>query len=65
MVCNDVLIKNNKYGYVIMQNNETMKKVNFTNAQMAETRRSFHPSMNAGYEANTVILNLYLKYNHH
>ena len=39
-----------------MQNNGTMKKVNFTHAQTAETRRSFHLSMNAGYEANMVIL---------
>ena len=41
MVHNDVLIKNNKYGYVTMQNNGAMKIVNFTHVQMAETRRSF------------------------
>ena len=34
-----------------MQNNGAMKIVNFTHAQAAETRHSFHPSMNAGYEA--------------
>ena len=35
MLCDDVLIENNKYGRVIMQNNGTMKIVNFTHAQMA------------------------------
>ena len=38
---NDVLIKNNKSGYITMQSNGAMKKVNFTHVQMAETRRSF------------------------
>ena len=37
----DVLIENNKYGYVIMQNNGAMKIVNFTHVQTAETRCSF------------------------
>ena len=37
----DVLIENNKYGCVIMQNNGAMKIVNFTHAQTAETRHSF------------------------
>ena len=41
MMRDDVLIKNNKYGYVTMQNNGAMKIVNFTHALMAETRRSF------------------------
>ena len=48
----DVLIENNKYGYITMQNNGAMKIVNFMHAQVAETRRSFHPSVNAGYEAS-------------
>ena len=34
-----------------MQNNGAMKIVNFTHAQTAETRRSFRPTVNAGYEA--------------
>ena len=42
MLCDDMLIENNKYGYVTMQNNGAMKTVNFTHVQMAETRRSFH-----------------------
>ena len=37
-----------------MQNNGAMKVVNFTHAQTAETRHSFHPSVNAGYKANVV-----------
>ena len=37
----DVLIENNNYVCVIMQNNGAMKIVNFTHAQTAETRRSF------------------------
>ena len=37
----DVLIENNNYGCVIMQNNGAMKIVNFTHAQTAETRCSF------------------------
>ena len=41
MLRDDVLIENNKYGCVIMQNNGAMKIVNFTHAQTAETRRSF------------------------
>ena len=48
MLRDDVLIENNKYGYVTMQNNGAMKLVNFTHAQTAETRRSFRPSVNAG-----------------
>ena len=44
MVRDDVLIENNKYGYVTMQNNGAIKIVNFTHAQTAETRHSFlHP----------------------
>ena len=42
MLRDDVLIENIKYGCVIMQNNGAMKLVNFTHAQTAETRRSFH-----------------------
>ena len=53
MLRDDVLIENNKYGYVTMQNNGAMKLVNFTHAQTAETRRSFRPSVNARYEATT------------
>ena len=41
VVHNDVLIENNKYGYITIQNNGAMKIVNFTHAQTAETRRSF------------------------
>ena len=41
MLRDDVLIENNNYACVIMQNNGAMKIVNFTNVQMAETRRSF------------------------
>ena len=41
MLRDDVLIENNKYGYIIMQNIVAMKIVNFTHAQMAETRHSF------------------------
>ena len=37
MLHDDVLIQNNKYGYVIMQNNGAMKIANFTHAQMGET----------------------------
>ena len=37
VVHNDVLIENNKYGYITMQNNGAMKIVNFTHAQTAET----------------------------
>ena len=37
----NVLIENNKFGCVIMQNNGAMKIVNFTHAQTAETRHSF------------------------
>ena len=37
----DVLIKNNNYGCINMQNNGAMKIVNFTHVQMTETRRSF------------------------
>ena len=44
MLHDDVLIRNIKYGYVIMQNNGAMKIVNSTHAQTAL-------SMNAGYEA--------------
>ena len=51
MLCDDVLIKNNKYGWVSMQNNGSMKTVNFTHAITAETRHSFLPFMNAEYEA--------------
>ena len=40
MLRDDVVIENNKYGYVNMQNNGTMKRVTFTHAQTAETRRS-------------------------
>ena len=35
----DVLIENNNYGCVSMQNNRAMKLVNFAHAQTAETRR--------------------------
>ena len=38
MLRDDVLIESYKYGYVIMQNNGAMKKVNFMHAQTAETR---------------------------
>ena len=38
MLRDDVLIENNKYGCIIMQNNWAMKIVNFTHAQTAETR---------------------------
>ena len=41
-----------------MQNNGAMKIVtqsNFMHAQTAETRRSFCPSMNAGYKASIEI----------
>ena len=55
MLQDDILTENNKCGYVTMQNNRTMKVVNFTHAQMAETRRSFRPSVNAQYEANTQV----------
>ena len=41
MLRDDVLIESNKYGCIIMQNNGAMKIVNFTHAQIAETRRSF------------------------
>ena len=41
MLRDDVLIENNKYGCVIMQNNGAMKIINFMHAQMAETRCSF------------------------
>ena len=41
MVRDDILIENNKYGYVTMQNNGAKKIVNITHAQTAETRRSF------------------------
>ena len=37
MLHNDVLIESNKYGCDIVQNNGTMKIVNFTHVQMAET----------------------------
>ena len=37
----DVLIENNNYSCVIMQNNGAMKVVNFAHAQTAETKRSF------------------------
>ena len=52
MLHDDVLIENNKYGYITMQNNGAMKIINFTHAQTAETRRFFFLSVNAGYEAN-------------
>ena len=55
MLRDDVLTENNKCGYVTMQNNRAMKAVNFTHAQTAETRRSFCPSVNAQYEANTQV----------
>ena len=49
-----VLIENNKYGCVIMQNNGTTKLVNSTQAKTAETRHSFHypwmPGRVRGYE---------------
>ena len=53
MLRDDVLIENIKYGCIIMQNNRAMKLVNFTHAQTAETRYSFCPTMNAGYEAKS------------
>ena len=37
MLRDDVLIENNKYGCVIMQNNWAMKIVNFMHVQTAET----------------------------
>ena len=44
MLRDDILIENNKYCCVIMQNNGAMKIVNFTHVQMVETRHSFrHP----------------------
>ena len=52
MLCDEVLIENNKYGYVTMQNNGAMKIVNFMHVQTAETRCSFCPSVNAGYKAS-------------
>ena len=42
MLRDDVLIENNKYGCIIIQNNGAMKIVNLTHVQMAETRCSFH-----------------------
>ena len=51
LLCDDVLIENNKYGYVTMPNYGAMKIVNFTHVQTAETRCSFRPSVNAGYKA--------------
>ena len=36
---------------VLIENNGAMKIVNFTHVQTAETRRSFHLSVNTGYEA--------------
>ena len=41
MVRDGVLIENNKYVYVTMQNNGAMKIVNIMHVQTAETRRSF------------------------
>ena len=43
MLCDDVLIENNKYGHVttLYANNRAMKIVNFTHAQTVEIRRSF------------------------
>ena len=41
MLRDDVLIENNKYSYVTVQNNGAMKIVIFMHAQTAETRRSF------------------------
>ena len=41
MLRDDVLIENNNYGCVIMQNNGVMKIVNYTHVQTAETRCSF------------------------
>ena len=38
-----------------MQNNGAMKIVYFTHAQTAETRRSFHPSVNTGFEARRLV----------
>ena len=50
MLHNDVLIKNKKYGWVIMQNDGAMKIVNFMHAQTAETRCSFRcPGTLHGY----------------
>ena len=51
MLRDDVLMENNKYGWVIMQNNWAMKIVNFMHAQTAE---NFPPSVNAGYEASKI-----------
>ena len=50
MLRNDVLIENNKYGYITMQNNRALAIINFMHVLTAETRRSFHPFVNAGYE---------------
>ena len=37
MLCDNVLIENHKYGYVIMQSHEAMKIVNFTHVQTSES----------------------------
>ena len=37
MLHDDVLIRNNKYGYITMQTNGAMKIVNFTHVQTGET----------------------------
>ena len=49
----DVLIENNKCSYIIMQNNEAMKIVNFTHAQTAETKHSFHRLWTPGAKLRT------------
>ena len=42
MLRDNVLIENIRYGCIIIQNNGAMKLVNFTHAQTAETKCSFH-----------------------
>ena len=53
MLRDDVLIWKQLICNITMQNNGAMKIVNFTHVQMAETRRSFSPSVNAGVRGNS------------
>ena len=68
MLRDDVLIENNKYGCVIMQNNEAMKIVNFTHVQTAEIRHSFYccssPRRECWYEANCSAILARIRRNH-
>ena len=59
MLRDDILIENNKYGYVTKQNNGAMTIVKFTHVQTAETRHSFHPPVNAGYKAIAMLCLMY------